>query len=643
MNKAGTARAILGTPPIEKKGHTPASKSITEGDYKTIMDGYPPKSHPKWRNNWRPEVEAALELIETIIKQNDYQTCTAKSSKKVTLEGFPLPDELEQSDSRFKFLCRHKLIDEAGELLISKENSSPSNSDVSPIDWWLLRLHIYLLTRFKDEYDPRSDLFDMVSAAHRAHIPVAKFFTSQVIGAFGRAKEVRISGCWHHQSLNVYRKVQNWKVNEAEWVMNSYDAYLYKYPKGSTPAPVHTPIARHAPSRCEVFHPGDDHRRCCRPSHLCWGSPVSNSGDTALNQNLQYHFKLLKNYIEGELESGRWPKSELPLLMQFGIDRLAQVFKAHLATCDTTVRASASKLAKETPITISPSGSTNAPVTPFSPPSSSSSSSKFSGTGGQPKLGTLDEETDSITGAMASLAVDDPESIMTRSEEEWKIFKSVALSGHKNVEFMYHHAHPDVKEKILEHQLLKASKADDPAYDFELADPLAPPVVFTSLNVDNKGHPPAYTSYPSNYADLAPIPRFDVPLHHFKKESHRWFFCGFSFPYLTHPVSRLGLVADVHMVLVTKGDPHEEWCEETLTELTPAENHPLIRIDADGKFSFPHRVKFDDQLAEINKTKPGVLTGDHKLILSVAFVGDIDTDFTQTVSSAHLNQVHMPW
>lgn len=38
-------------------------------------------------------------------------------------------------------------------------------------------------------------------------------------------------------------------------------------------------IVRHHPTRCEYFHSDNDHERCIRPSHLCWGSASSNSAD----------------------------------------------------------------------------------------------------------------------------------------------------------------------------------------------------------------------------------------------------------------------------------------------------------------------------------------------------------------------------
>jgi hypothetical protein len=36
--------------------------------------------------------------------------------------------------------------------------------------------------------------------------------------------------------------------------------------------------ARHHPFRCELFHNGDKHKKCCRPSHLAFGSEKSNTG-----------------------------------------------------------------------------------------------------------------------------------------------------------------------------------------------------------------------------------------------------------------------------------------------------------------------------------------------------------------------------
>ncbi len=117
-----------------------------------------------------------------------------------------------------------------------------------------------------------------------------------------------ISGCWRR--YNVYK-------NAYERIMKCKTAWAHKMPPGTQEQKLRVyahpnlpalydaahgeAIVRHHPFRCELFHQGDDHGRCCRPSHLAWGSKARNKLDEEARKAVMLHF-FLKGF-KGDIDT----------------------------------------------------------------------------------------------------------------------------------------------------------------------------------------------------------------------------------------------------------------------------------------------------------------------------------------------------
>jgi len=124
----------------------------------------------------------------------------------------------------------------------------------------------------RDHYDWQADFIDVAAVSRRSH-ENARILVGKMSRTFHECTLFRQSGCWLSPSLTTYRTVARWK----------YD--------GLTPGELFSHdgegmerhVVRHHPTRCELFIE-KNHCRCCRPSHLCYGSAMANTRDMQLRQ-----------------------------------------------------------------------------------------------------------------------------------------------------------------------------------------------------------------------------------------------------------------------------------------------------------------------------------------------------------------------
>lgn len=84
------------------------------------------------------------------------------------------------------------------------------------------------------------------------------------------------NSCWkHNSSKTLYKQVMRWKSNN---ISKKRLRGIFEFPWSEK----HKLIVRHDPINCEAYNDVHDHSKCCRPSHLCYGTARDNAIDTNL-------------------------------------------------------------------------------------------------------------------------------------------------------------------------------------------------------------------------------------------------------------------------------------------------------------------------------------------------------------------------
>jgi hypothetical protein len=119
---------------------------------------------------------------------------------------------------------------------------------------------------------------------------------------------------------------------------------------------IDNPSSLHHPTRCEVFHPPSideegnrvpsDHDKCCRPSHLCWGSRIDNGEDVKTNADLQVLLPLWKEYVKKQC----LPTTRQVQIVRAGLDEMARLIDRHLVEAAAHTRKHSRQLSDTLPI-----------------------------------------------------------------------------------------------------------------------------------------------------------------------------------------------------------------------------------------------------------------------------------------------------
>ena len=123
-----------------------------------------------------------------------------------------------------------------------------------------------------EHYDWQSDFIDVAAVSRRSQ-DNARALVRKMSETFHECTLFRQSGCWLSPRLTTYRTVATWKYDG----LRTRDLFSH----GGDGMERH--VVRHHPTRCELFIQ-KDHCRCCRPSHLCYGSAMANTRDMQLRQ-----------------------------------------------------------------------------------------------------------------------------------------------------------------------------------------------------------------------------------------------------------------------------------------------------------------------------------------------------------------------
>ena len=125
----------------------------------------------------------------------------------------------------------------------------------------------------RDHYDWTLDYIDVAAVSRRNQAEDARDLVSKMSRTFHECTLIKPSGCWLSPSLTTYRTVARWK----------YDGFSSKSLFSHDGENYERHVVRHHPTRCELFIE-KNHCRCCRPSHLCYGSAMANTSDMQLRQ-----------------------------------------------------------------------------------------------------------------------------------------------------------------------------------------------------------------------------------------------------------------------------------------------------------------------------------------------------------------------
>lgn len=124
----------------------------------------------------------------------------------------------------------------------------------------------------EENYDWNLDFIDVAAVSRRLQ-ENAKTLVRKMSQKFHRCIPDKQSGCWLSPGLATYRTVARWK----------YDGFSPKDLFSHDGEGMERHVVRHHPIRCELLIE-KNHCRCCRPSHLCYGSGMANTRDMQLRQ-----------------------------------------------------------------------------------------------------------------------------------------------------------------------------------------------------------------------------------------------------------------------------------------------------------------------------------------------------------------------
>ena len=136
---------------------------------------------------------------------------------------------------------------------------------------------------FGDFYDPNYDVIDVESCARRLEERPGSL-ADKIINTFSQCEVFQASGCWLSPQSATYRKVALWKYNGFRPI------HLFSHSGNN----FERHVVRHHPTRCELFIHDGNHSKCCRPSHLCYGSCKANSRDMELRRAVSTFVSLVK-------------------------------------------------------------------------------------------------------------------------------------------------------------------------------------------------------------------------------------------------------------------------------------------------------------------------------------------------------------
>jgi len=193
-----------------------------------------------------------------------------------------IPVEAPSNDLNFLEWERSSDGVDISPLLISEEGNEQT-----------LRLHAELTEKFENCYDRYHDVIDVEACSRRLGVS-AQSLADEVIRTFSQCEVYPSSGCWVSPLRSVYRKVSIWKYGGLRPVQ------LFSHNGGDN---LERHVVRHHPMRCELFlHGSTNHSRCCRPSHLCYGSCKANTRDMELRRAVA----TLITRISDRQEEGTW-------------------------------------------------------------------------------------------------------------------------------------------------------------------------------------------------------------------------------------------------------------------------------------------------------------------------------------------------
>lgn len=124
----------------------------------------------------------------------------------------------------------------------------------------------------EEHYDWNLDFIDVAAVSRRVQVN-ARDLVGKMSETFHRCILFKQSGCWLSPGLATYRTVARWK----------YDGFTPRDLFSHDGEGMERHVVRHHPTRCELFIE-KHHCRCCRPSHLCYGSGMANTRDMQLRQ-----------------------------------------------------------------------------------------------------------------------------------------------------------------------------------------------------------------------------------------------------------------------------------------------------------------------------------------------------------------------
>ena len=123
-----------------------------------------------------------------------------------------------------------------------------------------------------EHYDWQTDFIDVAAISRRTQ-ENARTLVGKMSDTFHQCTLFPHSGCWLSPILTTYRTVARWK----------YGGFKPLELFSHNGEGMERHVVRHHPTRCELFIE-KDHQRCCRPSHLCYGSAMANTRDMQLRQ-----------------------------------------------------------------------------------------------------------------------------------------------------------------------------------------------------------------------------------------------------------------------------------------------------------------------------------------------------------------------
>lgn len=187
--------------------------------------------------------------------------------------------DTSQITSVFDTRTKRELLKETNELSEAEEQvlySEPRrqivNLDENPLPYSEKIAHRLYDYFGSDNYDWSKDYIDVAAVARRLRVD-ADLLTNKMTRVFTDCRLFSQSGCWLSPKLYTYRTVASWK----------YDGFSSEDLFSHNGEGLERHVVRHHPLRCELFVI-TNHGRCCRPSHLCYGSVKANTRDMQLRQ-----------------------------------------------------------------------------------------------------------------------------------------------------------------------------------------------------------------------------------------------------------------------------------------------------------------------------------------------------------------------